>query len=72
MMKLSNYVIAKLEQIGVSDIFLIPGGGCIHLVDSLGKSNINNITNLHEQGSSICAEAYSQYTGNIGVALVTT
>tara|TARA_Y100000310_G_scaffold190080_1_gene190051 strand:- start:156 stop:1943 length:1788 start_codon:yes stop_codon:yes gene_type:complete len=72
MIKLSNYVIAKLEEIGVSNIFLIPGGGCIHLVDSLGKSSINNITNLHEQGSSICAEAYSQYTENIGVALVTT
>lgn len=71
-MKLSNYVIAKLESIGIKDIFLIPGGGCIHLVDSLGRSNINNITNLHEQGSSICAEAYSQYTGNLGVALVTT
>lgn len=71
-MKLSDYVISRLEGEGVKDVFLIPGGGCIHLVDSLGKSSINNITNLHEQGSSICAEAYSQYTGNIGVALATT
>lgn len=71
MIKISDYIIQRLES-EVKHIFLIPGGGCIHLVDSLGKSNIKPIANLHEQGSGICAEAYSQYTNNIGVALVTT
>ena len=69
--KVSDYIINRLEK-EVKHIFLIPGGGCIHLVDSLGKSNIKPICNLHEQASGISAEAYSQYTNNIGVALVTT
>ncbi len=71
-MKLSDYVVHFIEQQGVKDIFLLPGGGCIHLVDSIGKSNINFVCNLHEQASSIAADAYGQYTNNIGVCLVTT
>lgn len=72
-MKLSDYVIKFIEDLGVKNVFLISGGGCIHLVDSLGKSKkIKYICNLHEQGAGICADAYSQYTNNIGVALVTT
>ena len=71
-MKLSDYVIDFIGNEGVEDIFMLPGGGCIHLVDSLGKSDINYICNLHEQASSIGADAYGQYTNNLGVCLVTT
>ena len=70
-MKLSDYIIKRLEE-HVKHVFLISGGGCIHLVDSLSKSKIKLIPNLHEQASSICAESYAQYTNNLGVALVTT
>ena len=70
-MKLSDYVISRLEEY-TKDIFLISGGGCIHLVDSLSKSKINLIPTLHEQGASIAAESYAQYTNKLGVALVTT
>jgi len=70
--KLSDYVVHFIEQQGVKDIFLLPGGGCIHLVDSIGKSNINFVCNLHEQACSVAADAYGQYTNNIGVCLVTT
>ena len=69
--KVSDYIINRLEK-EVKHIFTISGGGCIHLIDSLGKSKIEVVPNLHEQGSGICAEAYSQCTNNIGVALVTT
>jgi len=45
----------------------------MHLVDSLGrKSELQKICCLHEQAAVIAAEAYSQYTNNLGVALVTT
>ncbi len=72
MIKLSDYVVNFIEQRGINDVFLLPGGGCIHLVDSIGKSNINFICNLHEQACSIAADAYGQYTNNMGVCLVTT
>ena len=71
-MKLSDYVVSFFEQKGIKNIFMLSGGGCIHLVDSFGKSNINYICNLHEQAAAICAEAYAQYTNAPSVCLVTT
>tara|TARA_S200000501_G_scaffold69881_1_gene61892 strand:- start:10227 stop:11993 length:1767 start_codon:yes stop_codon:yes gene_type:complete len=72
-MKLSDYVIEKIADIGVKHVFMLPGGGAMHLNDSLGRSKrIDFICNIHEQASAIAADAYSQYTNNIGVCMVTT
>jgi len=71
-MKLSDYVMNFIKEQGVDDVFMLPGGGAIHLIDSLGKSKLNYICNLHEQASSISAGAYSEYTNNLGVCLITT
>ncbi len=73
MIKLSDYVIRFIENLGVKNIFLLPGGGSMHLVDSVGKSKkLSYVCNLHEQACAIAADAYGQYTNNLGVALVTT
>lgn len=70
--KLSDYVIKFIENLGVGHVFLISGGGNIHLVDSLGKSKkIKYVCNHHEQASSTAAEAYARING-FGVCLVTT
>jgi acetolactate synthase-1/2/3 large subunit len=72
-MKLSDYVIEKLAETGTKHLFYLPGGGAMHLVDSLGRSsNIEAVCCLHEQAAAIAAEAYSRVTGGIGIALVTT
>lgn len=73
MIKLSDYVFRFVSSLRVGHVFLLPGGGCMHLVDSLGKrSDLEYICCLHEQAAAIAADAYAQYTNNIGVALVTT
>lgn len=73
MIKLSDYVFDFVAKIRVKHVFLLPGGGCMHLVDSLGKNKrLEHICCLHEQAAAIAADAYSQFTNNIGVALVTT
>jgi len=70
--KLSDYVIRRLAR-EVRHIFMLAGGGCMHLVDSVGScQEIEYICNLHEQACAIAADAYGQYTNNLGVALVTT
>lgn len=70
-MKLSDYVISFMEQRGVKNVFMVPGDGVTHLVDSLGKNkNINYISFLHEISASIATEGYSQYTGEVGITLV--
>ncbi|MEI6499476.1 MAG: thiamine pyrophosphate-binding protein, partial [Armatimonadota bacterium] len=73
LVKLSEYVFEHLAQDGVKHVFMLPGGGCMHLVDSLGQcGRIGYTVNLHEQACAIAAQAYAQYTGGLGVALVTT
>ena len=69
----SDYLIWRLGEIGLGHIFILPGGGCMYLIDALTRQEkIKAIPLLHEQAVGIAAEAYSQYTGNLGVALVTT
>jgi len=45
--KVSDYIIKFIQRHGVNDIFLLPGGGCIHLVDSVQKNGMNYICMLH-------------------------
>jgi len=71
MIRLSDYVISFLEGKGIKDIFMLSGGFCLPLVDSVGKSTINHICTLHEQAAAIGAEAYAQYKNSPGVCIVT-
>ncbi|HEY5078934.1 MAG TPA: thiamine pyrophosphate-binding protein [Opitutaceae bacterium] len=71
-MKLSDYVVDFISKLGVRHVFMVPGGGAMHLNDSLGRHpTLTFVCNLHEQASAIAAEAYGQYSG-LGVAMVTT
>jgi len=73
MIKVSDYVIKRLEETGTRHMFMLPGGGAMHLNDSLGKSEkIQYICCLHEQACSIAAEAYARVNNNIGLLMVTT
>lgn len=72
-MKLSDYVWDYIEKLGVRHVFMFPGGGAMHLVDSLGKNGkLEYVTLLHEQACAMAAETYSRIDYNLGVALVTT
>src|SRR3989338_11186097 len=71
--KLSDYLVKFIEDLGVKHIFLISGGGNIHLIDSIGRSKkIKYICNHHEQSSATAAESYARVSENIGVCVVTT
>ncbi|AXC11524.1 hypothetical protein ACPOL_2200 [Acidisarcina polymorpha] len=72
-MKLSDYVFRAIADSGVKHVFLVPGGGAMHLNDSLSRcADLEFVCNLHEQASAIAAENYSKATNHLGVALVTT
>lgn len=73
MKKLSDYVIDFVARTGVRHIFMLTGGGSMHLTDSVGRNpGLEYICCLHEQACAFAAEAYAEYTANLGVALVTT
>ena len=72
-MKVSDYVIAFLADRGVDTVFLLSGGGVMHLLDSLGNGDsVGYPWNRHEQACAIAAEGYARMTGRPGVCLVTT
>ena len=62
-----------LAGLGVGHVFLVPGGGAMHLNDSLSRcAKLEFVCNLHEQASAIAAETYAKATNRLGAALVTT
>ena len=72
-MKLSDYVLKFVADLGVTNLFLVTGGGAMHLNQSLaGETRITAICNSHEQASAICAEGYAKATNGLGVCMVTT
>jgi acetolactate synthase-1/2/3 large subunit len=73
MMKLSDYVMRFIAEQGVKHVFLVVGGGAMHLNQSLGaESALTPVCNSHEQASAMGAEAYAKVTNHLGVCMVTT
>src|SRR6478736_3007437 len=73
MIKVSDFIVNYLESIGVSDAFLVTGGGAMHLNDSFGKSEKIKCTyNHHEQACAIAAEGYARQKQKLAVVNVTT
>jgi acetolactate synthase-1/2/3 large subunit len=73
MIRLADYLMQRIVEAGVRHVFMVPGGGAMHLNDALGRCHaLEYVCNLHEQASAIAAEAYAKTTANLGVALVTT
>jgi acetolactate synthase-1/2/3 large subunit len=73
LIKLSDYVTGFLARRGIKHVFMLAGGGCMHLVDSFGRQKgMEYVCCLHEQSASFAAQAYAEYTSELSVALVTT
>lgn len=72
-MKLSDYVVKFFEDLNVSNVFMVSGGGCMHLVDSFGRSSkIKYVATQHEQAAAMAAEAFSKYKNDLGLVLATS
>lgn len=72
MIKLSDFVAKRLkERYNINYVFLLSGGGAMHLNDSFGKY-IPYICNHHEQACAIAAEGYARVNQKLAVVNVTT
>ena len=72
-MRVADYVAETLADHGIRHVFLVTGGGAMHLNASLAQEKrITPICNSHEQASAICAEGYAKATNGLGVCMVTT
>lgn len=73
MPKLADSMMHFVADQGVRHVFLVTGGGAMHLNEALARCKaLEPVCNSHEQASAICAEAYAKATNHLGVAMVTT
>lgn len=71
--KVSKYISEFLIKNGISDCFMVTGGGAMHLDDALGHQEGMHCTfNHHEQACAIAAEGYARMTGRIAAVCVTS
>lgn len=76
-MRVADYLMQRLVETGIRQVFFLPGGGAMHLNDALAcEKRLIPVPCHHEQACGIAAEAYGR-TGHpdnpgFGVALVTT
>ena len=72
-MRVADYIWKFLADKGVCHVFLVTGGGAMHLNDALGReARIKYVCNLHEQACAMAAEGYARQSGMPGVINVTT
>jgi len=73
MMRLSDYVACCLQEHGVRHVFMLTGGGAMHLNDALGRvDGLNYVCCHHEQALAMAAESYARLSGKLPVVNVTT
>ncbi|MGB3392869.1 MAG: thiamine pyrophosphate-binding protein [Stenotrophomonas sp.] len=71
--RVADFIADFIAELGVGHVFLLPGGGAMHLNDAVGKHpRLEVVSCHHEQAATIAAEAYCRINENIGVAMVTT
>ena len=73
LIRVADYIARYLTEIGVETVFLVSGGGMMHLLDGLEcNKDIKFICAHNEAAASVMAEGYSRISNKLGVVFVTT
>ncbi len=71
--KLSDWVAGQLVQHGIRDVFMLTGGGAMHLNHSIGTwPDLTTTFCHHEQALAMAAEAYTRLSNRLAVVNVTS
>ncbi|MBI3073274.1 MAG: thiamine pyrophosphate-binding protein [Deltaproteobacteria bacterium] len=72
-MRVADYIAKFLYDHGVRQVFLITGGGAMHLNDAFGRQpGLSYTCNHHEQACAIAAEGYYRASGRMAAVQVTS
>lgn len=75
MIRVADYIAKFLAEHNdtAKTIFLVSGGGNMHMIDGIGKNPaLKYVCNHHEQACAIAAEGFARVSNKIGIAVVTT
>ncbi|WP_256597770.1 thiamine pyrophosphate-binding protein [Pseudomonas sp. TKO14] len=71
-MRVADYIMNRLAELGIKQVFFLPGGGAMHLNDALGRHpDLEPILCLQEQACGIAAEAAGKLTGGASACMTT-
>jgi hypothetical protein len=66
-------LVRSLEDLGVKDVFGVPGGAILPVYDSIkDDTKFRFVLMRHEQAAGHAAEGYALTTGQVGVCIVTS
>ncbi len=69
----SESIVRTLEELGVDEVFGLPGGAILPTYDPLlASKKLRHILVRHEQGAGHAAEGYALVTGRVGVCIATS
>jgi acetolactate synthase-1/2/3 large subunit len=72
-MRLADYVASTLARHGIRDVFMVTGGGAMHLNDAIGRcKDLSYFCCHHEQACAMAAESYYRLSGRMAAVNVTT
>ena len=73
MIRVADYIARFLADRGVRHVFLVTGGGAMHLNDAFGREpRLDVVACHHEQACAMAAESYYRMSGRIAAVNVTT
>lgn len=71
-MRVADYIMNRLAELGINQVFFLPGGGAMHLNDALGRHpDLEPVLCLHEQAAGIAAEAAGKLSGGPSACMTT-
>jgi acetolactate synthase-1/2/3 large subunit len=72
--RIADFISAYFFELGIRNVYSLPGGGAMHLIDAFTKhQGLNHISFFHEQAASVAAESAARTADNeVAVCCVTT
>lgn len=71
--RVADYIAQALVAHGVDHVFIVTGGGAMHLNDAFGRAKgMTYVACHHEQACAIAAEGYARTSGRMAAVNVTT
>lgn len=72
-MRVSDFIAQFIEDKGITHVFMLSGGGMMHLQDSLSRlKKTKYVCHHHEQAATFAAEAYGRQRGGPGIVFATS
>ena len=72
-MRVADYIAQRCVEAGARHVFLVTGGGAMHLNDAFGRNkSLTPVCFHHEQAAAMAAESYFRVSNKLAVLNVTT